>query len=82
MLAVDPSARGSGVGEALVHACLDRAGVAGDQRLVLSTLDRMTAAARLYARLGFRADPVRDWSPVVGVLLRAYGRPVISPLSR
>jgi GNAT superfamily N-acetyltransferase len=76
MLAVDPAARGQGVGEALVHACLDRAGAAGDHWLVLSTLDRMSAARRLYARLGFEPDSSRDWSPVDGIVLRAYRRRV------
>lgn len=77
MLAVHPSARGSGVGEALVHSCLDRAGTAGDQHLVLSTLDRMGAAGRLYERLGFGREAERDWSPVPGIELRAYRRAVL-----
>ena len=77
MLAVGPSARGSGVGTALVHACLDLAGAAGDRTLVLSTLAEMRAAARLYQRLGFTADPARDWSPQPGVTLLAYQRDVL-----
>lgn len=76
MLAVDPSARGSGVGAALVHACLDRAGAAGDHCIVLSTLAEMRAAARLYDRLGFAAVPTRDWSPAPGVNLLAFQRNV------
>jgi hypothetical protein len=32
----------------------------------------MTAAHRLYARLGFRRDPGLDWSPVPGVDLVAF----------
>lgn len=78
MLAVDPAARGTGAGAALVHACLDRAGAAGDQAIVLSTLATMHAAARLYRRLGFTADPDRDWSPEPGVDLLAYQREVLA----
>ncbi len=76
MLAVDPAARGSGVGAALVHACLDRAGAAGDDGIVLSTLAKMRAAGRLYQRLGFTADPTRNWSPEPGIKLLAYQRPL------
>ena len=72
MLAVDPAARGRGVGEALVRTCLDRARAAGKARMVLSTDERMTTAHRLYERLGFTRLPERDWSPVPGVDLRVY----------
>jgi ribosomal protein S18 acetylase RimI-like enzyme len=60
MLAVDPAARGRGVGELLMRACLDRARAAGKHRMVLSTDRRMAAAHRLYARLGFAPLPERD----------------------
>ena len=53
MLVVDPSVRGRGVGELLVTTCLERARAAGKRRMVLSTDPRMTAAHRLYGRLGF-----------------------------
>jgi ribosomal protein S18 acetylase RimI-like enzyme len=72
MLAVDPAARGRGIGELLVLACLERARAAGKRRMVLSTDPRMTAAHRLYERLGFARLPERDWSPVPGVDLLAY----------
>lgn len=72
MLAVSRSVRGSGVGEALVRICLDRARVAGKRRVVISTDPRMAAAHRLYERLGFRRLPARDWSPVPGVDLLVY----------
>jgi ribosomal protein S18 acetylase RimI-like enzyme len=52
MLAVSPEARGRGVGEALVSRCVERARELGFGSLVLSTMDRMTSAHRLYARLG------------------------------
>ncbi|KQS57991.1 GCN5 family acetyltransferase [Geodermatophilus sp. Leaf369] len=72
MLVVDPSARGQGVGEALVHACLDRSRAAGRTAVVLSTDPRMHAAHRLYERIGFTRLPARDWSPVPGVDLLVY----------
>ncbi|MTE20935.1 GNAT family N-acetyltransferase [Streptomyces sp. TRM43335] len=63
-LAVRPGARGHGVGEALVRACVERAGALGLRRLVLSSQERMHAAHRLYERLGFVRTPERDWRPV------------------
>ncbi|MEU3608848.1 GNAT family N-acetyltransferase [Streptomyces sp. NPDC035033] len=67
MLAVARAARGRGVGEALVRACVERARERGSARLVLSTQTRMTTAHRLYRRLGFVRVPERDWSPVPGL---------------
>jgi ribosomal protein S18 acetylase RimI-like enzyme len=72
MLAVDPDVRGRGVGELLVRTCLDRARTAGKRRVVISTDPRMTAAHRLYERLGFARLAERDWSPVPGVDLLVY----------
>ncbi|RBY84016.1 GNAT family N-acetyltransferase [Blastococcus sp. TF02A-26] len=76
MLVVDPAARGAGIGELLVRTCLDRARTADKATMVLSTDPRMTAAHRLYERLGFRRLPERDWSPVPGVDLLVYERDV------
>jgi ribosomal protein S18 acetylase RimI-like enzyme len=76
MLVVDPAARGRGVGELLVRACLARAGAAGKRRVVLSTDPRMTSAHRLYERLGFTRLPERDWSPYRGVDLIVYAREI------
>jgi len=74
MLVVDPSAQGRGVGELLVRTCLERARAAGKRRMVLSTDPRMTAAQRLYRRLGFTRLPERDWSPEPGIDLLVYAR--------
>ena len=74
MLVVDPDARGRGIGELLVSACLDLARAAGKRRMVLSTDPRMTAAHRLYERMGFRRLAERDWSPMPGVDLLVYSR--------
>lgn len=67
MLAVDHAARGRGVGEALVRACVERARAAdGCARIVLSTQPTMAGAHRVYARLGFVRSPERDWQPLPG----------------
>ena len=63
MLAVVPAARGRGVGEALVRGCEERARATGATRMWLTTLDDMAAAQRIYARLGYRHEPARDWYP-------------------
>lgn len=76
MLAVSRSARGRGVGEALVRAVFDRARAVGASRVVLSSSTHMLAAHRLYERLGFVRQPERDWSPLPGVELVAYTCPV------
>ncbi|MEV6641177.1 GNAT family N-acetyltransferase [Amycolatopsis sp. NPDC051371] len=72
MLAVAPSARGRGVGEALTRAVLDRARTLGIPKVVLSSLDRMHAAHRLYERLGFARLAERDWRPFPHISLIAY----------
>ena len=72
MLVVDPAAQGRGLGELLVTECLRRARAAGKRSMVLSTGPAMTAAHRLYERLGFTRLPERDWTPVPGMHLRAY----------
>jgi GNAT superfamily N-acetyltransferase len=79
MLAVDPAAQSRGVGTALVRACLDDARRHGRERLVLSSGAWMTAAHRVYERLGFARLPERDWTPVRGVELQAYGIDLIRP---
>ncbi|MER5223375.1 GNAT family N-acetyltransferase [Streptomyces flaveus] len=65
MLAVAPEARGRGVGEALVRACVDQArATPGCVRIVLSTQRAMHSAHRIYERLGFTRTPERDWNPI------------------
>jgi len=72
MLAVDPAARGGGVGEALVAACVAIARADGRRRVVLHTTAAMSAAQRLYARLGFVRAADRDWSPEPEIALLGY----------
>ncbi|HEX7950681.1 MAG TPA: GNAT family N-acetyltransferase [Candidatus Limnocylindrales bacterium] len=60
-LAVDPAARGRGIGRALATACLDRARDTGRQGVAILTRPSMSAAHRLYESLGFVREPSRDW---------------------
>ena len=76
MLAVSTAGRGCGAGEALVRAVLVQAVDGGCTAVVISTMDSMAAAHRLYARLGFTPAPERDWEPRPGILLRVLRRPV------
>jgi GNAT superfamily N-acetyltransferase len=54
-----PSARGTGVGQALMAHCAANAGDA--TALALHTLDFMRAAVRLYERLGYERLPEYDF---------------------
>jgi ribosomal protein S18 acetylase RimI-like enzyme len=77
MLAVEPGGRGAGVGEALVRDCLERAALAGCTLVRLSSQEDMTAAHRLYERIGFTRTPSFDWSPIPGLRLRTYALPLV-----
>ncbi|WP_344192813.1 GNAT family N-acetyltransferase [Pedococcus aerophilus] len=72
MLAVGEQARGRGVGEALVRRCVERARELGLSALAISTQPTMSAAHRLYERLGFTRAPELDWKPVPEVDLMTY----------
>ena len=76
MLAVDPAAQGSGAGTALTLLCEERARLHGAGGMALSSLAAMTAAHRVYARLGYAREPGRDWSPLQGVDLLAFSKPL------
>ena len=68
MLAVAPTP----CPRALVRRCVDRARELGLCGVAMSTQPSMTAAHRVYERLGFVRSPERDWEPVPGVHLIAY----------
>lgn len=72
-LAVRADAQRRGVGEALVRQCLERSVEDHDRGIVLSTLPTQRSAHRVYERVGFRRLPERDWSPIPGVDLWAFG---------
>jgi GNAT superfamily N-acetyltransferase len=72
LLAVAPTARGHGVGEALVRACIQRAREWGAAVLMLHTTDLMQAAMRLYVRMGFVRAPEYDFSPAPDLVIKGY----------
>ena len=74
MLAVAPDARGAGAGTALATLCEERSREHGAVGMALSTLAAMTAAHRIYERLGYTRDPDRDWSPLPGVELVVFSK--------
>ncbi len=74
-LAVEPSAWGTGIGTALVDACVAHAQEVGADRLVISVRDNNREAQLMYERQGFIRMPKRDWQPVPGVELLAMHRP-------
>lgn len=72
LLAVPPENRGSGVGRALMEACIERAKSDGKQRLVLTTTQEMAIARELTERLGFVRAPGLDHMPAPGVHYQGY----------
>ena len=71
MLAVSPETRRRGIAESLMRAAMREAVSLRAQRVVLSTLEEMTSAHRLYDRLCFTRVPDRDWHHE-DVALRVY----------
>jgi GNAT superfamily N-acetyltransferase len=71
LLAVDPAARGRGIGRALFQACLERARAAGKRRMALHTTEWMATARAMYERAGFRREPEGDVR-LPGVTIIAY----------
>ncbi len=75
-LSVASSARGRGVGRALVTACFDRARSAGLTEVMICSLLEMEPAHRLYESFGFVRRPELDRVPEPGVNLWAFSAPV------
>jgi ribosomal protein S18 acetylase RimI-like enzyme len=63
MLGVAPAAQGRGAGRALLEGAAAVARAAGKTRLTLGTLPEMTAARRLYDRMGFQGGPPEEHAP-------------------
>jgi ribosomal protein S18 acetylase RimI-like enzyme len=76
MLAVDAAVRRSGAGEALVRECIARAEIDGRAEVFLHSTPWMTAAHRLYDKLGFERDPSHDLDINPQVTLWAFRLPL------
>ena len=72
LLAVAPSARGRGVGAALMRECERRVRLAHGATLSLHTTDLMQTAMRMYERMGFVRAPELDFHPAPGVTVKGY----------
>jgi ribosomal protein S18 acetylase RimI-like enzyme len=72
MLAVDPQARGRGIGRELATLCLTRSRELGFEGVMICSLPEMTNAHALYRSLGFVRTEDRDWEPAPGVVLWAF----------
>jgi len=73
-LAVSPQARRRGIGDALMTAVTGLAVRRGVRHLVLFTQQEMNVAQHMYTKAGFGRLPDRDWSPLPGVVLLAFGK--------
>jgi ribosomal protein S18 acetylase RimI-like enzyme len=78
VLAVDPAARGRGVGRRLVGACIQVARRARKDVATLHTTDEMAAAQRVYRSLGFQRDSSHDIELHPDLVLRAFRLPLRS----
>ena len=72
LLAVDPSARGGGVGRMVTEACIARARSQGAPAMGLHTTAPMAVARAMYERMGFERVPAYDFRPGPTVLVEAY----------
>jgi GNAT superfamily N-acetyltransferase len=61
LLAVDPDARGMGVGRALAERCIDLARAQGHRHVVIHTTDAMRIAWGMYEGMGFERAPDLDF---------------------
>lgn len=75
-LAVDATARGRGIGRALLAEVMRRAAAREVRELLLLTQPDMHAAQHLYAEAGFQRLPHRDYEYAPGHRLLAFGLPM------
>lgn len=75
-LVVDEKARGRRIGEALMHACVERAAREGASQVMLTCNPARLAANRLYKRMGFT---VRKTNVYRYIINKADVTKVISP---
>lgn len=74
---VDPAARGTGAGRALMVVGMEHAARDGYGRMVLDTIATLTEAIGLYERMGFRpCEPFYDPDPKFAPVLRFFDHPL------
>jgi GNAT superfamily N-acetyltransferase len=62
LLAVDPSARGQGIGKLLVNACIQKAKARKHEQVILHTTKSMMTAWTMYEAMGFKHSSDLDFS--------------------
>jgi GNAT superfamily N-acetyltransferase len=72
LLAVAPSARGHGIGAALVRECMQRARQSGAEAVTLHTTEMMQVAMQMYVRMGFVRAPELDFHPAPEITVKGY----------
>lgn len=72
LLAVDPAARGAGIGRTLTDACIARARQDGAPFVGLHTTKEMAVARAMYERMGFERAPRYDFQPGPQIYVEAY----------
>jgi GNAT superfamily N-acetyltransferase len=74
LLAVDPAARGRGVGQALMERCIELAKERGQGHVIIHTTKAMQVAWRMYEKRGFQRSTDLDFMqgqlPVFGFRLQ------------
>lgn len=73
LLAVDPAARGQGLGKLLIDACIQKAQKRKHRQVIIHTTHAMQVARKMYEKLGFKASEDLDFMqgnlPVFGLRL-------------
>lgn len=69
-MAVDPKFRGRGMGDKLMHACIDFTRERGRTSIILESNTKQAAAIQLYRKFGFRETPLDPNSQYVRANIR------------
>ena len=72
LLAVDPAARGQGLGHMLARECIRLVREAGFPSISLHTHEMMRVALAMYERMGFVRAPELDFFPPGGGVVKGY----------
>jgi GNAT superfamily N-acetyltransferase len=82
LLAVSPTARGRGVGAALLRECVRRAQRSGARAVTLHTSDFMRVGKGMYERMGFVRAPELDLHPTADLTIMGYRLALDHPTSQ